>query len=172
MSDFTSNSRLTLASVQAGRLNIKGSLSPLGVAKYLGVTYATFPERFRQAKLQLLETESGTLDATNYGPRCPQPADVLRGERSHLYEGVQPSSNIPTSEYECLKLNIYTLPQLSNKKLPVLVWIHGGGWTHGDGNSEFGKGESIDVIRCLTLQMEVTLSTNQSFWGNLLFSCL
>lgn len=37
----------------------------------------------------------------------------------------------------CLFLNIYT-PNLSTttKALPVMVWLHGGGFTFGDGNSD------------------------------------
>lgn len=45
---------------------------------------------------------------------------------------------------DCLKLNIWT-PQIDNsKKRPVLVWLHGGGFTNGNGIEQDGyNGENI-----------------------------
>lgn len=53
---------------------------------------------------------------------------------------------------DCLHLNVYTphLPkQSADKKLPVMIWVHGGGFMAGSGDSDFYSPEYIvqeDVI--------------------------
>ncbi|KIW91326.1 uncharacterized protein Z519_08222 [Cladophialophora bantiana CBS 173.52] len=123
-------------SVQIGNLQVQGFVNKAHkVANYLGIQYATIPARFRQSKLINLSEKSGVLDATRYGPRCPQNT-VNRSETAHLYEGVRRSSEYPLDEFGCLRLNIY-VPEGNHGTLPVLVWIHGGGFIFGDGNSEY-----------------------------------
>ncbi|KAJ9607703.1 hypothetical protein H2200_007781 [Cladophialophora chaetospira] len=122
--------------VQIGNLKVQGIINPdTKVANYLGIQYATIPARFRQSKPINLSEASGILDATKYGPRCPQ-ITSNRPETKHLYEGVRRSSEYPLDEFGCLRLNIY-VPQGAHGPLPVVVWIHGGGFIFGDGNSEF-----------------------------------
>ncbi|KAL4820364.1 carboxylesterase [Aspergillus spinulosporus] len=106
---------------------LKGFTSALGVAHFLGVQFARIPAR-----------HSGVVDATEYGPICPQPPDHLRGVRQHLFAGA-PAANLSQSEYDCLRLNIYAPASAvtSGEKLPVFVWIHGGGWTIENGNADF-----------------------------------
>ena len=130
--------RRQTVSVTINELHIEGFVSDSGVANFLGLSYAEIPARFRRAKPIDPRQIRGVIDATRYGPRCYQPVDGPRENRAYLYEGVSPAQ--PMSEFQCLKLNVYT-PLQSTKastKLPVLVWIHGGGWTIGDGNSEYG----------------------------------
>nr|XP_022906979.1 esterase B1-like [Onthophagus taurus] len=68
---------------------------------------------------QPVEKWSGTLDATIESPICLQKVFVL-----NTFAGTE----------NCLYLNVYT-PKLKPKKLkPVLVFIHGGGFTEGTGN--------------------------------------
>lgn len=52
---------------------------------------------------------------------------------------------------DCLTLNVWTKPQVGEKKKAVMVWIVGGGWTTGTTNNVYGNsGEHIadegDVI--------------------------
>ncbi len=123
-------------SVQVGDLKIQGIINQdTKVTNYLGIQYASIPARFRQSKAIKLSDASGTLDATQYGPRCPQ-LTVNRPETAHLYQGVRRSSEYPTDEFGSLRLNIY-VPQGDHGPLPVVVWIHGGGFIFGDGNSEY-----------------------------------
>ncbi|KAK7508167.1 hypothetical protein BaRGS_00000406 [Batillaria attramentaria] len=64
---------------------------------------------------------SGVRDATQLGPQCPQrpsPGTVVQ---------------LPNSE-DCLFLNVYTPKPLSSEPMPVMVWIHGGGYMTGAGN--------------------------------------
>ena len=41
---------------------------------------------------------------------------------------------MPSTE-DCLYLNVLTPAQKSTDKLPVMVWLHGGGLRYGNGNS-------------------------------------
>ncbi len=56
-------------------------------------------------------------DAAAFGPACPQ----------NVTEGLMARANLPQSE-DCLSLNVWTP---GGKKLPVMLWIHGGGFTQG-----------------------------------------
>lgn len=58
---------------------------------------------------------SGLRDAGNFGESCPQ----------QYIKNLSTGLGLPGSE-DCLKLNVYA-PAQSGKKLPVMVWFHGGG---------------------------------------------
>lgn len=101
--------------------------------EFLGVPYAR-AERFAYAVP--VEHWDGVLDATAFGPACPQ----NRGVHEHLEN---PTRRFYKREYregltfrydeDCLNLNIYTPRDAKN--CPVAVFIHGGGFDSG-ANSE------------------------------------
>jgi carboxylesterase type B len=47
------------------------------------------------------------------------------------------AQSIPTSE-DCLTLDVFAPSDATNMSLPVLIWIHGGGYTFGNGRHAGG----------------------------------
>lgn len=135
-------------SVRFGDLTVNGFINEsTGVANFLNIQFARIPARFAQAELINPQNEVGTVDATSYGPRCPQPYDKFHERTAYLYEEM--STDCPQSEFQCLNLNIYTPPRQSDstRKIPVVVWIHGGAYTYGDNGCEYG---ALGEIICST----------------------
>jgi para-nitrobenzyl esterase len=77
---------------------------------------------------------SGVRDGTKSGAICAQ-LDTA-GEKL-----------VPGSSEDCLYLNV-TTPRTAAKPRPVMVWLHGGGWVTGNGNSYDGRrlSQAGDVI--------------------------
>ena len=96
------------------------------VDEFLGVRYATPPVGdLRWRPPQPVTPGQQQLDATQLGNNCAQ--------------GKSPWGT-PSSSEDCLFLNIYVPAatggsQRWERKLPVMVWIHGGGFTAGDGGA-------------------------------------
>ncbi|ALG75309.1 carboxylesterase [Azospirillum thiophilum] len=95
------------------------------VVEYLGIPYAAPPVgdlRWRPPKEHTPWT--ATRDATSFGPACAQV--TLLG----VFAG--PANN----NEDCLYLNVIAPKDVSSSKerLPVLFWIHGGGFVDGAGS--------------------------------------
>lgn len=89
---------------------------------YLGVKFAPKPERFAPAKLAE-DAPSTHFNATQYGVDCTG----YGSDTNTLVSG-----GWTTLGEDCLHLNIIK-PRVEkrNEKLPVLLWIYGGGWQQG-----------------------------------------
>jgi len=80
---------------------------------------------------------SGVREATQIGPRCPQPPTpgLMPEEAIDLDYG-------PMSE-DCLYLNVWTAAVDAAAKRPVMVWFHGGGYAVGSGGSVRYDGSNL-----------------------------
>ncbi|WZH44120.1 carboxylesterase [Fusarium acuminatum] len=112
-------------------------LETSGVAQFRGIPYGYIPRRYAEAeKIQHLPKD---LDCTEFGPKCPQiyvdVGHLLRIPPHHILP------REPEDEFKCANLDV-VLPKsdlLSNsKRLPVLVWIHGGSQAVTFGNAASG----------------------------------
>jgi para-nitrobenzyl esterase len=79
----------------------------------------------------------GTRDAIAYGPRAPQPFRRMVPEIGDALVGPGPTSE------DCLLLNVWTPATRRNGRRPVMVWLHGGGFRTGSGNSVFYDGTAL-----------------------------
>jgi para-nitrobenzyl esterase len=75
---------------------------------------------------------TGTRDALAYGPTAPQ----------SLRNG-PPRAGLPVEGEDCLVLNVFTPGVGDNRKRPVMVWLHGGGFSTGSGSSPLYDGANL-----------------------------
>jgi len=103
-----------------------------GIDVYRGIPYAAPPVGALrwQPPQQPAPLWTTPRDATAFGPICPQ----------HPTEGMLVRANLPQSE-DCLTLNVWTPPGATN--LPVMVWIHGGGFTQGTSSLPLFNGAAL-----------------------------
>ena len=98
---------------------------PQGAA-FLGIPFAAQPVgNLRWRAPQPAPAWTSIQRATAYGPACPQAPSGWLPE-------MLGETSMPTNE-ACLYLNVWTPHLTSTAKLPVLVWIHGGGNVEGSG---------------------------------------
>src|SRR3569623_3668985 len=96
-------------------------ISKEGVQQFLGIPFAAPPVReLRWMPPQPVKTWDTPRKADMFGPTCAQVTTL------------GPFAGPPNSNEDCLYLNVFT-PRL-NGKMPVLVWIHGGGYYDGASN--------------------------------------
>ncbi|KAF9069511.1 Carboxylesterase [Rhodocollybia butyracea] len=97
------------------------------IHQYLGIKFASVPARFRQSKV--FSSYSPVVDASRYGPICPQVKNMHSFEETMfgLHNDDIPKQALKQNEFECLNLNITCPGGLTPQShLPVMVWIHGG----------------------------------------------
>ncbi|AWP08665.1 putative liver carboxylesterase 2-like [Scophthalmus maximus] len=117
-----------LGSLSGEYLSVKGGI---GVDSYLGVPFAKPPvgPTLRLAAPQPVERWEGVRDATKQPPMCVQNKQLsldLLALAGFVFQ------DIPDLSEDCLYLNIYSpASRARDAKLPVMVWIHGGGFYMG-----------------------------------------
>ncbi len=103
------------------------------VAAYKGIPYATPPMGdLRWRPPVPAPAWDGVRDAAAFGHACPQPA---RGPNSLYFGDMAPASE------DCLTLNVWT--PIGARKLPVMVWIHGGSLLTGSSSEPLYDGGNI-----------------------------
>ncbi|XP_017592061.1 fatty acyl-CoA hydrolase precursor, medium chain-like [Corvus cornix cornix] len=126
---------------------------------FLGLPFAKPPVGpLRFTEPQPPEPWEGVRDATSYPPMCLQ--DKVQGQYfSDIITNRKEKVLLQVSE-DCLYLNVYT-PVSTGKqeKLPVLVWIHGGGLVFGAASSYDGSAlAAFDNVVVVTIQYRLGIA--------------
>jgi para-nitrobenzyl esterase len=104
---------------------------------YLGIPYAAPPVgALRWRAPQLPARWHGIRSATHFAPHCPQPTGVF---------------GRPSASEDCLYLNVYRPAKQSSSSLPVMVWIHGGGYVGGESDDYNPTGLVDDGVIVVTI---------------------
>jgi para-nitrobenzyl esterase len=104
------------------------------VRAFLGIPYAAPPiGELRWKAPQHAAKWKGVRDATNFGAHCAQ---------NHVFDDMIFQDSGPSED--CLYLNVYAPADASSKSgLPVMFWIHGGGYSGGSGDEPRHNGDFL-----------------------------
>ncbi|MET0294299.1 MAG: carboxylesterase family protein, partial [Phenylobacterium sp.] len=109
---------------------------------FRAVPYAAAPVgKLRWAAPEPAPAWQGRRDASQIGPSCPQKMNA---------DGTPNlgAANGPTSE-DCLQVNVFAPP--AAKAAPVMVWLHGGGFSTGAGWVYDGRNFARDGVVVVTV---------------------
>jgi len=105
-----------------------------GLWVYSGIPYARPPlGPLRWRPPEPPEVWSGIREAGEFGPIAPQPPPI---------EGIAIPGDPAGQSEDCLTVNVWT-PGSDDRRRPVMVWIHGGGFTTGSGSFLLYRGGDL-----------------------------
>jgi para-nitrobenzyl esterase len=120
----------SIVQIDSGRIS---GTAESGVASYKGIPYAAPPVgNLRWRPPQPVAAWSGTRAADKVGPLCKQKINTEDN-------GVGP----PPDSEDCLNLDVYSPAKARKAKLPVMFWIHGGGYVNGSGTANLYNGTEL-----------------------------
>jgi para-nitrobenzyl esterase len=100
---------------------------------FKGIPYAAPPVgNLRWRAPEPAPAWKGVREVTEFSAACPQ------GERTLLF-----GERIAKTSEDCLYLNIWAPVQTPSRHVPVMVWIHGGGFTQGTASMPTYDGEVL-----------------------------
>ena len=117
-----------------------------GAYIFKGIPYA-WADRFQMPRSYQWE---GVMDATSYGFVCP-----LMSQDTPSAELMVPHRYWPQDEH-CQNLNIWTKSLEQGVRMPVVVWLHGGGYFAGSSIEQ----EAYDGFQMCTQGDVVVVSPN------------
>lgn len=135
--------------VETASGKVRGFLND-GIYTFRGVRYgASTAGKNRFLPPKKPEPWTGVHDATNYGYRAPQTNPATRGvaapetEMTQILAGSDGFRVAPPESEDCLFLNIWTPGLGAAKRRPVMVWLHGGGFSMGSSSDLLYDGTNL-----------------------------
>ena len=129
-----------------------------GLAVFRNIPFAAPPfgaRRFRPP--QPPARWHGVRDASVSGPKAPQP----------VIDGAAPFEeayfSVPTTGEDCLTLEIWT-PEPGANSLPVMIWIHGGGYALGTGAAPGYTGRAFARDGVVHVSINYRLGVDGFIW--------
>jgi len=115
------------------------------VVVFRGIPYAASPVAdLRWRAPEPTEPWFGVREATDFGSVCAQITSPVLGSSPGEFSEDCPESCTGefccTGQEDCLTLNVWTPAHSPDDALPVMVWIHGGGWNIGSGSQPLHDG--------------------------------
>src|ERR1700723_472246 len=134
--------------VKTDQGKVQGKMSADGRARdFLGIPFAAPPVGpLRWKPPQPAAKWHGVRQATSFGSRCMQ--------QTHYDDMV---FRDPGESEDCLTLNVWAPAQKSRTKLPVMVWIFGGGFAGGGTSEPRQDGEHLTRKGVLVVSMNYRL---------------
>jgi para-nitrobenzyl esterase len=118
---------------------------------YKGIPFAAAPVgELRWKPPQPARAWSGVRDCFEFGAACPQNTLPLFSSIPEMAMGAPPSE-------DCLFLNVWTPAKRPSDKLPVLYWIHGGGFIVGAASQPLYDGEELARLGCVVVSVNYRL---------------
>ena len=115
-----------------------------GINQFLGIPYgADTSGKNRFMPPQKPATWSEVKPCVWWGNTAPQ---IMEKRYANAYASFVDHWNYDDVSEDCLRLNVWT-PAIDSKKRPVIVWLHGGGFTNGNAIEQDGyHGENISRL--------------------------
>jgi len=133
--------------IQSGKVRGK----QLGnVSRFLGIPYGSDTSLHRFQPASTPPGWTGIRDCFAFGPQAPQTSFMALPPAAAMSEAARAVMTVfgagggsaPQSE-DCLVLDVYTPDASPRRKRPVMVWLHGGGFTSGAGGIEAYDGGAL-----------------------------
>ncbi|XP_004455114.2 liver carboxylesterase 1 isoform X2 [Dasypus novemcinctus] len=145
--------------VRGNYVDLEGFAQPMAV--FLGIPFARPPlGSLRFAPPQPPEPWGFVKNTTSYSPVCSQNVMAMHMLGELFNTNPKESTTVKISE-DCLYLNVYTPADLTKKsRLPVMVWIHGGGLLVGGASTYNGL-----ILSSHENVVVVTIQYRLGIWG-------
>lgn len=133
------------AAVQTDSGLVRG-VEEAGVTVFRGIPFAAAPVGdLRWRAPRPVQAWRGVRAADAFAPACQQSGVSMPGETP------------PTVSEDCLYLNVWTPARSRRERLPVIVWIHGGGFTNGSATMPLYAGDRLARRGAVVITMSYRL---------------